>query len=397
MLAPHPLLAEPRYSGPDRREFLKSMCIMAAAAVGLPASAASLFAQAVERKLKPSVIWLSFQECTGCSESLLRSSHPDIGELILDLISLDYHEALSAAAGHQAEAARHASMEANAGKYVLVVEGAIPTRDGGIYCKIGGRTALEIVEEAAESAGAIVAIGSCASWGGIPSSGPNPTGARGAPAVLEGKTVVTVPGCPPNPYNFLGTVLQYATYGTLPELDANGRPKFAYGRTIHEDCPRRPHFDAGRFAEQFGDEGHREGWCLYKLGCKGPETYANCSLQSFNDVPGAWPVGIGHPCFGCTEYGVGFNKALHETAEVIRPAPPATFPGIAPERGDGISPWATGVVGAVVGGALGAAAVASSRLGQYEPALEEGPDDDEPGAPKKEPVLHNVPGEGGEA
>ncbi|NIP79842.1 MAG: hydrogenase 2 small subunit, partial [Gemmatimonadetes bacterium] len=123
----------------DRRGFVKSMCVMAAAAVGLPATAAEAFAQAVARK-KPAVIWLSGQECTGCTESLLRTSHPGLGTLVLDLISLDYHEALSAAAGHQAEAAKHASMEENAGEYVLVVEGAIPTKDGGIYCKIAGQT-----------------------------------------------------------------------------------------------------------------------------------------------------------------------------------------------------------------------------------------------------------------
>ncbi|MFW5952429.1 MAG: hydrogenase small subunit, partial [Gemmatimonadota bacterium] len=352
------------------RGFVKSMCVMAAAAVGLPATAAEAFAQAVARR-KPSVIWLSFQECTGCTESLLRTSHPDLGTLVLDLISLDYHEALSAAAGHQAEAAKHAAMEANAGEYVLVVEGAIPTADGGIYCKIAGRTALEHVEEAAANAGAIIAIGSCASWGGIPSADPNPTGARGAPGVLQGYDVVTIPGCPANPYNFLGTVLQYATYGTLPELDDRGRPKFAYGRTIHEDCPRRPHFDAGRFAERFGDEGHRNGWCLYRLGCKGPETYANCSLKSFGEVEGAWPIGIGHPCFGCTEYGVGFSKPLHETAEVLRLTPSAAFPEIDPQRTEGISPWATGVAGALGGAALGGAAMASRQLGRYDPALEE--------------------------
>ncbi len=363
----------------DRREFVKGMCIMAAAAVGLPATAAEAFAQAVTKR-KPSVIWLSFQECTGCTESMLRTSHPDLGTLVLDLISLDYHEALSAAAGHQAEAARQQSMAENKGKYVLVIEGAIPTKDNGIYCKIGGRTALELVKEAAENAGAIVAIGSCASWGGVPSAGPNPTGAKGAPAVLEGKTVVTIPGCPANPYNFLGTVLQFATYGTLPELDELARPKFAYGRTIHEDCPRRPHYDAGRFALAFGDEGHRNGYCLYKLGCKGPETHANCSIQSFGEVAGAWPVGIGHPCFGCTESGVGFNKPLFQEASVLQVAPAAGFPPIASSEGDGISPWATAVGGAVIGGLAGAAYVGSKKVGAYDDSLEAG-----------EPALVPVP------
>jgi hydrogenase small subunit len=371
MIVPHHAGLSDLSDGPDRREFIKSACVMAAAAVGLPATAAEAFAEATAKK-KPVVIWLSGQECTGCTESLLRTSHPDLGTLVLDLISLEYHEALSAAAGHQAEAAKRQAMEEYAGEYILVVEGAIPTRDGGIYCMIAGQTMQDAVVEAAESAGAIIAIGSCASWGGIPSADPNPTGARGAPGILPDKTVVTIPGCPANPYNFLGTALQYATFGTLPELDDLGRPVFAYGRTIHEDCPRRPHFDAGRFAQSFGDEGHRKGYCLYELGCKGPETYANCSLQGFGEVGGAWPVGIGHPCFGCTEYGVAFNKPLHEKAEVLRPTPQADFGPINPEQGDGISPWATGVAGVVGGLAIGAAAMASRQLGEYEPAQEEG-------------------------
>ena len=370
MVVPDPAGLPAHVDGVERRDFIKSILVMSAAAIGLPATAAEAFAQAVSRR-KPAVIWLSGQECTGCSESLLRTGHPDLATLVLDLISLDYHEALSAAAGHQAEEARYASMRENAGEYVLVIEGAIPTRDNGIYCQIAGQTMVDSVREAAENAGAIIAIGSCASWGGIPSSDPNPTGARGAPAILEDKTVVSIPGCPANPYNFLGVVLQYATYGTLPALDDQGRPMFAYGRTIHEDCPRRPHFDAGRFAEQFGDEGHRNGWCLYQLGCKGPETYNNCSLQPFGDVAGAWPIGTGHPCFGCSEYGVAFNKPLHDTAEVLRLTPSAAFPDVNEDRVGGISPWATGVAGAVGGAAVGAAAMASRQLGQYDPAIEE--------------------------
>jgi len=252
----------------DRRTFVK-VVTTAAAAVGLSSTAAARIVEAASKGLKPSVIWLHFQECTGCTESLLRTTHPGLADLILDLISLDYHETLLAAAGHQAEDVLKKTMTEQAGKYVLIVEGAIPTKDGGIYCQIGGRTAMDILKEAGEKAGAIIAIGSCASWGGIPSADPNPTGATGAPTILQGKTVVTLPGCPANPYILLGTVLQYVALGTLPALDDKGRPKFAYGRTIHEHCPRRAHFDAGRFVETFGDANHREGYCLYKMGCKG--------------------------------------------------------------------------------------------------------------------------------
>ena len=352
--------------GVDRRDFIR-ICTMALAAVGLPYAAAAEVAQAIAaKKLKPSVIWLHFQECTGCTESLLRTSHPAVSELILDLVSLDYCETLMAAAGHQAEDALKKAMKENAGKYVLVIEGAIPTKDNGIYCQIAGRTALDIVHEVAEQAGAIIAIGSCASWGGIPSADPNPTGASGAPAVLKGKTVVTIPGCPANPYNFLGTVLQYATFGTLPELDEKNRPKFAYARTIHEDCPRRAHFDAGRFVQKFGDEGHRLGWCLYKVGCKGPVTHANCSILHFGDVIGAWPIGIGHPCFGCTEQKIGFRVALHDTVDIERPVPPDTYAPIHAPQGR-ISPVATGLAGLVGGALVTAGLMASKKVGQEPP------------------------------
>jgi hydrogenase small subunit len=339
-------------SSSSRRDFVK-VVTMALASVGVSGTAAARVAEAVGKGMKPSVIWLHFQECTGCTESLLRSSHPDIGELILDLISLDYHETLFAAAGHQAEAALKSAMEQHAGKYVCIVEGAIPTKDDGIYCKIGGRTALEILEEVAGKAGAIIAIGSCASWGGVPSADPNPTGATGAPMILKGKTVVTIPGCPANPYNLLGTVLQFVALGKLPELDDKGRPKWAYGRTIHEHCPRRAHFDAGRFAQQFGDEGHRQGYCLYKLGCKGPQTHANCSVMSFGEVTDAWPIGLGHPCFGCTEQKLAFRVALHDTVDIERPTPPDTYPPIAASQG-GISAVAAGIAGLAGGALLGA-------------------------------------------
>ncbi len=357
--------AEAEREGFDRRSFVK-VITMAAAAVGLGSSAAARMVEAAAAGLKPSVIWLHFQECTGCTESLLRTSHPDIAKLILDLVSLDYHETLMAAAGRQAEAALEAAMTAHAGKYICVIEGAIPTKDGGIYCMIGGKTAVEIVNRVAEKAGAIVAIGSCASWGGIPSADPNPTGATGAPQVLKGKTVVTLPGCPANPYIFLGTALQFVTFGTLPALDEKARPSFAYGRTIHEHCPRRAHFDAGRFVQRFGDEGHRLGYCLYKLGCKGPATHASCSTLHFGEVVDAWPIGLGHPCFGCTEEQLAFRVALHDTVPIERPTPPDTYPPIHAEQGK-VGAVATGIAGLAVGAALGAGYRFAKRLSGATP------------------------------
>jgi hydrogenase small subunit len=350
---------EPR-SAVSRRDFLK-VCTLAAGAIGLPAWAGEKMAEKVAAGAKPAVIWLHFQECTGCSESLLRTSAPDVAELILSLISLDYHETLMVPSGHQAERSLEESMERNAGKYVLVIEGAIPTKDDGIYCMVGGKTALETTKRVAAKAAAIVAIGSCASWGGVASADPNPTGAVGVDQIVTDKPVVSIPGCPANPYNLLGTVLQYATFGTLPALDALGRPKFAYARTIHEDCPRRPHFDAGRFAQKFGDASHMAGHCLYKLGCKGPATHANCSLEPFVEVPGAWPIGIGHPCVGCTEQKVGFRIPLFTTVDVERPTAPAAYPQTHPEQGK-VSAIATGVGGLVVGALAGGGYVASKKL-----------------------------------
>ncbi|TCJ16279.1 hydrogenase 2 small subunit [Parasulfuritortus cantonensis] len=350
--------------GVSRREFLK-LCSGMAATLGLPATAAAEIAEAVANPTKrPSVIWLHFQECTGCSESLLRAEHPTLERLILDVISLDYHETLFAAAGHQAEAARKAAMEANKGKYLLVVEGAIPTKDNGIYCKVGGQTAIDLVKECAAGAAAVVAIGSCASWGGMPSSGPNPTGASSASTVL-GKPVVTIPGCPPNPYNFLSAVVYYLTFGKLPAVDQLGRPLFAYSRLVHENCERRPHFDAGRFALEFGDAGHRQGWCLYKLGCKGPETYANCPVIGFNDVGEvSWPVGCGHPCIGCTEQGVGFTKPIHALAELKSVQPPLGYPKVDESRGVGATIASAAAVAALAGAATAATYNLTKNLGK---------------------------------
>ncbi len=347
--------------GLPRREFLKA-CMTATAMLGLPFSLYSKVAEAAESSARPPVIWLHFQECTGCSESLLRSSHPTVSELILDLVSLDYHETLMAGSGVQAEEALHASMTANHGKYFLVVEGAIPTAQGGIFCKVGGKTALESLRHAAEGAAAILCIGTCSSFGGIQSVSPNPTGAVGVRELVKDKPIVNISGCPPNPYNFLSTILYYLTFKRLPELDGLGRPKFAYGRKIHEHCERRPHFDAGRFAQAYGDAGHAEGYCLYKLGCKGPATYANCSVQRFNDV-GVWPVSMGHPCIGCTEPDILFKLPIDEKVQIHDPTPFDSYaPANLKEKGKGPHPLTTGLVGLAAGAVIGAGAMFAKKL-----------------------------------
>lgn len=353
--------------GVSRREFV-GFCgkLMVAAPFGL-AITNFLDVDAVAAEIgsakRPSVIWLQMQDCTGCTETLLRPSQPDLATLILDIISLDYHETVMAPSGKDAELALEAAMKANEGKYVLVVEGSIPTKDNGRYLKIAGKWGIDFLEEVAEKSAAIIAIGSCAAWGGVPSSGPNPTGAVGVDSLIKSKPIVNIPGCPPNPYILLGTVLQYAKTGTLPELDDKKRPKFAYDRVIHEHCPRRPHFDAGRFAKQFGDEGHRQGYCLYRLGCKGPVTHASCSTRHFNEVVDAWPIGIGAPCFGCTEQFVGYTIPAFQTVPITTATPPATYPDVDGRHDKGhVTATATGVAGLAGGIILGAGYVAARKF-----------------------------------
>ncbi len=217
-------------------------------------------AESVSNPQRPPVIWIGAQECTGCTESLLRATHPTVENLVLETISLEYHEVLSAAFGHQVEENKHNALEKYKGQYVLVVDGSIPLKDNGIYCMVAGEPIVD--------------------------------------------------------------------HGTPPKLDAKNRPTFAYGRLIHEHCERRPHFDAGRFAKEFGDEGHRQGWCLYHLGCKGPETWGNCSTLQFCDVGGVWPVAIGHPCYGCNEEGIGFHKGIHQLAHVENQTPRSEKPDV---------------------------------------------------------------------
>jgi hydrogenase small subunit len=312
--------------------------------------------------IRPPVIWLAFQDCTGCTETLLASSHPDLADLILNVISLEYHEALMAGSGMQSQPALAEVVQKYSGEYICVIEGSIPTRDKGIYVKMAGRPAMDILAEVGGQAAAVIAIGSCASWGGIPSADPGPTGAVGVADLLPNKRIINLPGCPPNPYTLLGVVLQYADSGTLPEMDAERRPKFAYDRDIHEHCPRRAHFDAGHFVEQYGDEGHREGWCLYEMGCKGPDTHAGCSTRHFNEIPDVWPIGIGALCIGCTEKSIAFRVPMFKAIQIhTLAAPPATYAPISLPQGI-ISPLATGVVGLAAGAIAGAGYIASRKF-----------------------------------
>jgi hydrogenase small subunit len=284
--------------GISRRDFL-GFCARVGVILGLGELAAPEIARALSQVRRPSVVWLQLQECTGCFESTLRTTEPTIGDLILDVVSLDYQHTVMAAAGHSAEAALQRTMEENQGSYVLLVTGSIPLNEGGAYTLIGGRTARAVLEEAAAGAAAVIAVGACAHWGGVQGSRPNPTGAVGVNQIVTDQPVVNVAGCPPIGDVVTATITHFLTFGRLPELDYQGRPLFAYGARVHDQCPRRSHFDAGQFVEAFDDESARDGWCLYRVGCKGTAAYAACPIFSWNAQ--RWAVGAGHPCIGCTE------------------------------------------------------------------------------------------------
>jgi len=311
------MLGEVLYSrGITRRSFLK-FCATTASMMALSPAMIPKIANALEKAKRPSVIWLSFQECTGCTESLTRAHTATIESLIFDAISLDYHHTLQAAAGFAAEAAREAAMSENHGKYLLVVDGSIPLDNPG-YSTIAGVSNLDMLKQTAEGAAAIIAVGTCAAYGGIPHADPNPTGAVSVGDIIKDKPIISVPGCPPIPVVITGVLTHFLTFGSIPELDHIGRPTAFYGKSIHDRCYRRPFYDKGLFAETFDDEGAKKGWCLFKLGCKGPTTYNACATTKWNDGT-SFPIEAGHPCIGCSEPnfwdGGGFYKALSMPTE----------------------------------------------------------------------------------
>jgi hydrogenase small subunit len=340
--------------GISRRGFIQ-YCTAVASSLALPPWMGPAMAEQLRNAPRPSVVYLSFQECTGCLESLTRSFAPTIENMIFNMISLDYNDTLMAAAGDAAEAARAKAMQDNFGKYVLVVDGSVPTGAGGGYCMAGGRSAVETLREAAKGAAAIVCVGTCSAFGGIPFADPNPTGAWPVSAIVGDKPIINVSGCPPIPEVITGTLLQFVTTGQVPDLDEHGRPKVFFGNTIHDRCYRRPFYDQGKFAKSFDDEGARNGWCLYELGCKGPTTYNACATLKWNGGT-SFPIESGHGCLGCSEPGFwdkgSFYSALSSAAW-----------GKAGES----TPLRVLEVGAgavVVGAALGLASAGSARLRQ---------------------------------
>jgi len=308
---------EMKRQGYSRRDFLK-FAAWISAFIGIESSGVGKVVRAMETKTRIPVVWFHFQECTCCSESFIRSSHPIVADVVLDKISLDYTETLQAAAGKQAEEALHSTMKKYKGEYLMMVEGSVPTDDGGVYCCIGGRTALDIVKEAAEGAKAIVAWGSCASNGCIQSSRPNPTGATPIHKIISGKPIINVPGCPPIAEVMAGTIVHILTFDRIPQLDGLGRPKAFYSRRVHDTCYRRPNYDAGLFVNSFDDENAKRGYCLYKMGCRGPMTYNSCGVIRWNNGV-SYPIQSGHGCIGCSEAHFWDNGTFYQRL--------ASFPG----------------------------------------------------------------------
>ena len=287
-----------------------------------PATAA--FVEALGKGWRQPLIWLSFQECTGCTESLTRSYAPTLERLMFSLLSLDYHHTLQAASGEAAEAARRQVMERSYGDYLLVVDGSIPLRDDGACSTIAGVSNLELLRTCAAGAKLVLSVGTCAAFGGVPAAVPNPTGAVPVGRLMTDgpiarKPLVNISGCPPLPVAISATLAHDLTFARLPALDELGRPIAFYANTIHDRCPRLHFFKQEKFAKRFDDEGARQGWCLYELGCRGPITHNACASVKWN-AGTSFPIQSGSPCIGCSEPGFWDRDPFYQPIMAVRAA-----------------------------------------------------------------------------
>ena len=369
------------FRGLSRRDFMK-YCAYLTAFIGLDAAAIPKVAEALETAAAtPIVVWSQFQECTGCTVALLQSTSPSPGQLILQQISLAYLETAMATAGaYNAAGQNYTEMnfeEAFKKGAVWICEGAVATKIPGAMT-VAGKTSVDIVKETYPKAKATIAIGSCACFGNIQKAAPDPTGAMGIREYLRTQggvpdaTVINMARCPANPEDLLAVITSFLVTGKVPELDAQGRPLFLYGQTIHDNCERRGHFDAGEFVEQFGDANTAKNYCLYKVGCKGPVTYAPCAVTRWNGRV-SWCNESGGPCIGCSEDNF-WDDLSPFTSEI----PGWSFPGLA-----GVNP---ATVGAVLGAAtvvgLGAHAIGQVATGRAFKGGSHAPESDKPAADK---------------
>ena len=297
--------------GVSRRDFLK-FCGTTATILGLSSSMVPSIAAAVEEasesKLTP-VLWINAAECSGCTESTAQATNPNIAEIVLEILSIQSQDTIQMATGEYVEQARDAAIEKYKGKYIMVLEGAVLTALKGNTAIIEGKPQIETIKKVAQNAAAAISVGSCAVDGGICRAYPNDAGATGLTDFLksEGITtpVVNLPGCPVNPEEITAVVIDVLLLGgleaLLPKLDKYGRPKYLCGQTIHDNCPRRGHFENGEFVYEFGSEEEAKGYCLYPLGCKGPQTKRRCPILRWNNGT-SWCVESGGPCIGCASF-----------------------------------------------------------------------------------------------
>ena len=280
----------------DRRDFMKFSAITAVALglsqIDVVTKVSDAFAASTSKK--PPVIWLEGQDCAGCTTSFASALNPPVASLVLDTLSVRYHETIMAAAGHKSEGALHNTVKK--GGYVLIVEGSIPTADDR-FCMVAGRPFRKILLECAARAAAIIAVGACASFGGIPAAGP--TGAVGVSKIVKNKPVIKLPTCPVHVDHLVGTVVYFLTTKKVPPLDKQGRPLMYFAETIHDNCRRRAYFDEGITLEDWNDP-KQKNWCLIDKGCKGPDTYSDCAVRRWNDGLN-FCIDCGAGCMGCAE------------------------------------------------------------------------------------------------
>lgn len=345
--------------GVSRRDFLK-YCGSLAAMLGMSEAMAPTIAAAIGEgaKLKP-VLWLAQGLCTGCTESMAQVDSPDVPTIVLDLLSINYWETVMAGAGEVAE--KNIADTVEAGGYLVVVEGSVMTGFEGNALRIAGKTGIESLKEACKNADAIIAVGSCAVDGGWVRANPNPAEAKGVRDVITDKPIINLPTCPVNPEWVVAVLVDYLLLkeNKLPDLDKQGRPTLIYGSTIHDNCPRRGHFENGEFVETFGSVEEAKQYCLYKVGCKGPQTQTNCPSVRWNRRA-SWCVESGSPCIGC-----GNSNWVDANAPFLERMPNVRTGAF------GASPETIGaVVGAAALGGLvvhGIAQTATGRMGHGAP------------------------------
>lgn len=369
--------------GVTRRDFVK-FCGSVAAMLGLSEAMVPQIVSAVESaagsKLHPAV-WVNGGACTGCTESMAQATYPDVATVVLEILSMNYMETVMMAQGDHANEALYSTVEANKGKTIMIYEGSVMQGWDGNALRVEGKTSIEVLEEIAPNVAAIIAVGSCAVDGGWVKAAPNPSNATGVQMFLAEKGITTpvinLPTCPVNPEWIVAMVVDVLLLGGLDDegkvseklvgkLDAQGRPKYIFGQTIHDNCPRRGHFENGEFVYQFGSAEEAKGYCLYPVGCKGPQTYTNCPIVRWNNQV-SWCVESGSPCIGCGDFNwVDENAPFLGRMRKV---------GLGTGTEDG--GWNPAVVGAAAGGAVVAALgvhalgmKAAGRIGNMPPTEE---------------------------